>query len=567
MGASPMMEEPQTFSDAEINGVTAPKVVASSPSGGVTIEVLPRETPAEQATFSDAEVNAPATPASSGEHVSQRLGFEQGFEKPYGKIDEWLQGLGDKLGLGPADWVKTAAHNLQAGQAGADAQEPWRATATPGKVGEAVGGALGTLPAILDAAPLVGGGIYGALNGDGKGVTGLAMDTGLGAAFGKAGDMLVSGVSGLLKPVVAPAVKALLDANIPLTVGQIAGGTLKRVEDAATSIPALGDMIKNAQHRGIEGLNLAVANRALAPIGETVPAGVAAGREAIAHAGDTLSDRYNALLPSLTIHADPQFGQDLQSLSSSLSNLPAEHANLLEKFIKQNVLDKFDLKTGIMSGEAMKDAETALTQRIARYRKSPMPADQDMADGMETMRLSLRDLVARTNPQAATELSSLNKGWANLAIGEDAASRLGADDGMITPSQLASAVRSANNTVRKRGYARGEALMQDLSDAAKDRLPSKVPDSGSPLRHVVELGVGAGVAKEAAMPAVGHAMTVGALLGAPYTKPGAAALQALLTKPRPAPVETVGDLMKYLRLPARVIAPAGAIEARNQAGK
>jgi hypothetical protein len=303
-----------------------------------------------------------------------------------------------------------------------------------------------------------------------------------------------------------------------------------------------------------------VANRALSPIGEALPEDIPAGRDAIAYAGDKLSQRYEALVPKLNTTVDPQFGQDIQAIGHAALNLPADRAQTLGRIIQQNILDRIDPTTGVMPGEALKDAESTLGLQIGRYGKSPYPDDQNLADGLKMTRQVLRDWVTRANPQHAAELSKLNSGWANLAIGENAASRLGADEGIFTPSQLAGAVRAGNDTVRKRGYARGEALMQDLSDAALDRLPQTVPDSGSPYRHALEASVAAMVGKEAGMaPYMGKAAIAGSILAAPYTQTGQRTIAQILAGQRPSYAPLVADMIRRLQGPGARLGALGAL--------
>lgn len=421
----------------------------------------------------------------------------------------------------------------------------------PGKMGQFLGNTA--LVAPIPGGPVVSGLLGGALLSDKTTPTGIGLDMALGGVGGKLASSLLGGATHVISPNIDPAVQTLIDAKVPVTAGQILGGTAKRLEDGMTSFPMVGDVISQAKKRSLEGLNLAVANRALEPVGETVPANIAPGREAMTYAGDTLSDRYNALLPTLTVKTDPQFGQDLSSIASSAAQtMPADQTKLFGRFVSDNVLSKFDPQTGIMPPEAMKDAETALSQRISRYRSSPVPADQDMADALESTRQSLRDLVSRGNPQAASELQALNKGWANLVIGENATGSLGAHEGLFTPAQLASAVKKSDGTVRDRGYARGTALMQDLSDAALSRLPSSVPDSGSPFRHALEAGVAALVGKEAGMGgAMVRATGAGSILAAPYTKTGQPITQELLAGQRPAIAPHIAAILNAIKPIAR----------------
>lgn len=514
-------------------------------------------TPGAPGEMSDADVlgataTAPPKPADFG------LGFYAGLMKPLDRAAEGLSWAVGKTGL-PTDQIShvlglPSASEATAAHGAFIDRQPVR----PGIGGQLAGNVVAGLA--LPGGPAVQGAQMGALLSDSNNIGGIAKD----AAIGSAGSKLASGVVGtigkLIAPKVAPAVSTLIGEGVPMTPGQITGGSLHRIEDAARSIPIFGDVVAGAQKRSVAGLNRAVANRALAPIGETLPDDIAPGRDAIAYAGDKLSQRYNALMPSLSLATDAQLGSDLRSLGDAASVLPAEHSKMLGRVISQSILEKIDPATGVMDGAALKDAETTLGQRIARYRQSPMPADQDLADGLTQTRQILRDWVSRSNPAAAEELNKLNAGWANLAIGENAASRLGATDGLFTPGQLAGAVRASNDTVRKRGYARGTALMQDLSDAALERLPSTVPDSGSPFRHALEAGVAALVGKEAGVGgAMGRASLVGGILSAPYTSVGQPIVQDILAGPRPAYSPALAAILKKLQPAAGAIGAAGTM--------
>jgi hypothetical protein len=55
-------------------------------------------------------------------------------------------------------------------------------------------------------------------------------------------------------------------------------------------------------------------------------------------------------------------------------------------------------------------------------------------------------------------------------------------------------VRQSDGTIRKNAYARGDALMQDLSDAGKSIMSSRIPDSGTAGRAMAAGLGGAGAA-------------------------------------------------------------------------
>lgn len=524
------------------------------PATGTQTEVLPNgqvSSPVVPGTLTDIDMGL--VNGSTPVNVSELLGLKQGLAQPFFNLanrvknSPFLQTVDNSISAAIPEYdaiVHSAERLAQPMMQDVSAQEV--SGVQPGKIGRFVGNAVDSL--VAPGGPMASGALSGALLSNSDDVSGMVRDALFGAAGGKIAHTVGGALAGVIAPKVAPNAKLLLNEGVPLTMGQIQGGALHRVEDAAGSIPILGDVIKNAQRRSLEGMNVAVANRALAPIGETLPAEIPAGRDAISYAGDKLSDRYEALIPYLNTTVDPQFVQDIGSLGDGARNLPLNGANTLGRIIKQNIIDKIDPTTGVLPGQAVKDAETALGQQIGRYSKSQAPDDQNLADGLKMTRQVIRDWVTRTNPQAADELSKLNTGWANLAIGEDAASRLAATDGIFTPSQLAGAVRAANDTVRKRGYARGEALMQDLSDAALDRLPQTVPDSGSPYRHALEAAVAAMVGKEAGMgPFIGRAGLAGTILSAPYTPAGQRTMAGILAGDRPNYAPVVANIIRMLQ--------------------
>jgi len=100
---------------------------------------------------------------------------------------------------------------------------------------------------------------------------------------------------------------------------------------------------------------------------------------------------------------------------------------------------------------------------------------------------------------------------------------------LFTPSQLNSAVQSMDTSAGNRAYSEGGALMQDLTDAAMTVLPSKVPDSGTPLRSLVSIGgLGGGAVAAGANPYAVAAGVGGVASGTVlYSKPVQDAINAI----------------------------------------
>jgi len=356
-----------------------------------------------------------------------------------------------------------------------------------------------------------------------------------GAIAGAAFPVLGSAVSRVISPKASTnlAVSKLRSEGITPTAGQILGGAAARTEEKLSSLPLVGDAIINAKTRAVGQLNRAVANRALSPVGAKLPEGMV-GREAVEFVGDTLGKKYEDLLPGLTVKADREFADNITSLSSMLRNgsLDPKYANGFDRFMRTNVLNKFKGQNAL-TGQTVKDIESDLGQTIARYSKSQDPDAQLYADALKEVQSNLRDLVSRSNPQAAKELKAINTGYANFKRMERAAAGVGAEDGIFSAAQLQSAVKALDRSKDKRAFSRGSALMQDLSEPAKGVLGSKVPNSGTADRSFMALATLLDP-KAAAM-----ALTAPVL----YSQPGQRALAGLLAS-RPQGAQAVADSLR-----------------------
>jgi hypothetical protein len=167
-----------------------------------------------------------------------------------------------------------------------------------------------------------------------------------------------------------------------------------------------------------------------------------------------------------------------------------------------------------------------------------------VGDAVLELQRNLRDLVGRSNPDAAAGLKATNTAFANLARVQRAGGAQGADGGVFTPKQLSAAVRQGDQSARKNAYGMGDALMQDLSDAGRSVL-STGPDSGTASRLMPWIG-GAGMGGLAMTDPMTAALvgTGGALAAAPYTQLGGRLTAALLAGQRPAGVQVIGNSLK-----------------------
>lgn len=366
------------------------------------------------------------------------------------------------------------------------------------------------------------------------------------------------GAGTVAKKVISPEIQAqaklLLKEGVPLTIGQTLGGSIQRLEDSGTSIPFVGDMIRSRQREAMIGLQNAAINRSLAPIGAKLPADLQ-GHSAIAYADDALGKAYDNVVVRLNATADPVLARDISGIANGAASygVTGPAATKLKAILKNQILDKAGAG-GVYDGATLKDIQSNLSHQARIHGKSQNPDDKNLADALIDAKTAFNDFIARQNPNEAPTLAKINQGWAMFARPQQAAERAG-KDGISTPAQLGMAVRTGGTRGQN---ASGRALMQDLSSAGQAVLPSTVPDSGTPLRHAVQLGLGlagAGLGGERlGVPgSEGGAMgaaALGALLAAGGTRGGQKLLREALTR-RPQNAAAIANTVQQL-------APRGA---------
>lgn len=410
------------------------------------------------------------------------------------------------------------------------------------RAGQAVAAPAGYRQAAATGAALAGA--QPVATGDSR-----ALNTAVGALGGAGGQAVASGVSRVISPRVAPGVRELMDEGITPTPGQVLGGGFKSAEEKLSSVPVLGSFIRGGQDRATQDLNRAAINRALAPVGDKLPDGVV-GRDAIAYTQQKLSNEYSRVLDNIgALKLDGQLTGDLKSIGKLVSSLPQNRGRQFKQVIDEQVLGRAN-EQGYMTSEGMKAAEAKLGELAASYRASPDADQRLFGQALGEAQRSVKGWVERNAPQgAAQELKNVNSGYANFKRIQKAAGMLGAEEGTFSAAQLQNAVKAGDRSKDKSSFARGGALMQDLSENAKSVLGNRVPNSGTADRSLAAMLLTA--------PVVGG-MTLNpslALLAAPaaaYTGAGQRTLANLLVR-RP---DLAKPLANYVEQIGNRVSPA-----------
>jgi len=493
---------------------------------------------------------APKRPLQQEQEIGRRTIFRGLQDIPEGAAQLGTHGLeeltGSGVGAGTVDKYiadQEAAYNKGFPSGHAPSFDAGRA------IGNMVAGAPFALAPEIFGSRLAAGALSGALSGALQPATPGAdfwtqkgEQTLGGLAGGVGGSAATGAVARTIGGAANPDVKLLMSEGVRPTPGQISGGFGNAIEEKLSSIPGVGDMIANARRRAVGQFNSAATNRALGNIGESVSA--APGREAMSEMHDKISKAYDALLPKLTWQADPQFVGNMTNIVQNANLLPDKQKQLMD--ILRQQFGK--TSQGMMSGQTFKEVDSKLGKLARDYKGAQDPDQRNLGDAFQAVQTELRSALERSNPNHAPELKSINAAYADALRVQGAAGRQGSEGGMFSPAALSGSVRQLDPTLRKGAFARGEARMQDLSDAGRAVLGNKVPDSGTPGRALMAAMALGGLGGEGHhIPIIGHYTPALAAAGAAgmglYTAPGQTLMAHLLAS-RPAAAAPIASVVR-----------------------
>ena len=423
----------------------------------------------------------------------------------FGLADEIAAAANTATGLGSG---QTYEENLAAERARDEAISPM--VQIPGEVAGMTASGVAALPLAaatgvtraaaalspLQKALMAGGG-SGAAYGFGSGEGGLEErleSSAVGGALGLGGTALGRGAARVIRPATRKAVQMLQSMGVTPTPGQALGGVARSVEEKASSIPFLGEMIRGAERRGIEQFNVGTINRALSQAGLSLPKGTTAGREAIEAAGEAISKGYDDVLSGMSAQIDDTFAQQVDDIGIRLrSTLPAEYRDLFKGQVDE-VINMVNKRGGNLTGDQAKQVISELSRRAANLRRDPNSFQRGLGEAVFDLRTAFQELLERSSsPDKSVRLRGLDSAYRDFLRLENAAGRIGSAEGVFTPAQLRAATRQMDPSLRKRAFARGQAPMQDIAEAGQDVLARNIPNSGTADRSLMALLAGGGI--------------------------------------------------------------------------
>lgn len=343
---------------------------------------------------------------------------------------------------------------------------------------------------------------------------------------------------------VSPAVQRLRDAGVRLTTGQTLGGIPRRLEDAFTSMPGVGDIAGARRLEGLQDFNRAAFGEAGTPIGATTQnIGEEGVQELIGQYADPLDSglvgaAYDRATAGVRVPLDPQFNADMRGVAQARNMLPDDYGARFD-VVGQNRVAPI-VNAGEMTGDAYQQAFRGLKASRSSAAGAAPGFEQEYRDALtKAMDAMTAQMERGGGDQVVTGLRNADQAYRGAKTLERAvrAARNGTGSGEIqtfTPAQLNTASTQAAN---KYG---GGRQMAELIDAGQSTLPSTVPDSGTGRRLATLAlptalgGTAAGIggvagggegAQTGALSGVGLA----ALLALGGTRGGQAALNSVLT--------------------------------------
>lgn len=428
------------------------------------------------------------------------------------------------------------------------------------------GNATAMLPLGIAAAPetITGGVVAGGLTGAGSNMLAPVTDPNadywaekakqatIGGMFGAVTGGSMTAIGKSIAPSPNAEVQNLMKRGITPTAGQIMGGGANKIEERMSSVPFLGDMVRGGRGRAMEDFNRAAINDVLSAIGKQGSGKI--GREGIQEAEDMLGAEYDRLLPNLTFQADQQFVDDVVNLRQMASFLPEKEFAQFEKVLQQKIGPKLG-PGGTMDGQTFKGVESELTRLAKQYKKDPSADANQLGDSIGEILTSMRGNLERNNPMFTDQLSAVNLGWAKFKRIQRASTMQNRENpGVFSAPQLQSAVKALDKSKDHGAFARGNALMQGLSEDATKVLGDKVPNSGTPERLLAVMAAGGAWDP---MTLIG----TGAL-SLPYTKAGQDVIAQIFARNPGMTSSVIRDLIKRGTLPASAGAGSAGLPDR-----
>lgn len=365
-----------------------------------------------------------------------------------------------------------------------------------------------------------------------------------GGAWGAGGAALANALGGIVGGANGAAQRRLADSGVTMTPGQILGGGAARTEEKLTSVPILGDFIKNAQQRSVQSFNRAAYDNALEPLGQALPRDIPIGSDAVQAVRNRIGQVYQSIEPRANFVADQNFNADVGAIRNNLAQTAPATLQQFDNIVQNQVTNK--LQHGfVLDGQQWGNTRSEIST-LARNQTlgNATPDNRALAGALGDLNDAINAGVGRASPpDVLPDLARANAAYARYKQIENAAGSAGASNNgnVFTAAQFQNSIRRGSTSGQK---ATNSGLNAQFGADAQDVLGAKYPNSGTPGRAAIMAALGALGGHAVLPPGVATpAIGAGALAALPYTGLGQRATQALLMA-RPQFAQPVGQFIR-----------------------
>ena len=350
-----------------------------------------------------------------------------------------------------------------------------------------VGGAGLARLGVKGAAKIAG--LEGAAYGFGAGEGGFG-ERAKSAAVGGVVGAGTGKVSDLVFPKVSEAARKLMKEGVRLTPGQRVGGLTKELEERATSLPFIGDVIEAGQQNAMDDFNRAAINSSIRILGKgskKVPKSKI-GQEAYEFAKDQVDEAYAKVIPKLRANVGSDFEDGLvKIIQDNAADLGEDGLKKFQAKLSKILASKVTSEDKILRGDILKTVDSDLGFEATKFLKSSVASERDLGAALSSVQTLLRNSMEGTSPQANREYKKVQSAFRTLLPVRKAVVAASTKRGTFTPAQLLRGSKAVDQSRDKIATATGKAPLQSLATDAQEVIGRTIPDSGTAERVMTGL--------------------------------------------------------------------------------
>jgi len=271
-----------------------------------------------------------------------------------------------------------------------------------------------------------------------------------GAILGKVTDNLI----GALTPRLKEGARELMDQGVPVSPGQAYEGApgwlFRQIESFGLGPKA--DKINKA-------FNGVVADDVLSTLGQTVPATVKPGQQAVAYTQQQISKYYDDALSS--IGKNPLDTEYKQGINTAMKDAVDTLANPQEReFVRKKLMNSLNVnlgnkidQNGEISGEGIKKVQEWLKSEVSKLDGKTGAVPEALKSGYGDVLANLNQFISRVDKDGL--IANADAAWAKLYSFADASKRATPKGGIFNPEQLSQAAAAQAQTILSAGGGKG----------------------------------------------------------------------------------------------------------------